>query len=44
MSEDYARDLPEALLTGLENGPFGREFLHSLDRRLLERFGFEPRT
>jgi len=43
MSEDYARDLPEALVNGLENGPFGRDFLRSLDRRLLEKFGFEPR-
>src|SRR5262249_15318397 len=44
MSEDYARDLPAALVNGLEDGPFGRDFLRSLDRRLLERFGFEPRT
>ncbi|MFT3775725.1 MAG: ADP-ribosylglycohydrolase family protein [Minicystis sp.] len=44
MSEDYARDLPEALVDGLENGPFGRDFLRSLDRRLLQKLGFEPRT
>jgi ADP-ribosylglycohydrolase len=44
MSEDYARDLPQALVDGLENGPFGRDFLRALDRRLLERFGFEPRA
>lgn len=44
MSEDYARDLPQALVDGLENGPFGRDFLRSLDRRLLEKFGFEPRA
>jgi len=44
MSEDYAQDLPQALVDGLENGPFGRDFLSALDRRLLERFGFEPRA
>lgn len=44
MSEHYAHDLPEALVNGLENGPFGRDFLRSLDRRLLGKFGFECRN
>jgi ADP-ribosylglycohydrolase len=44
MSESYAHDLPAALLDGLEDGPFGRDFLRALDRRLLEKFGFAPRA
>jgi ADP-ribosylglycohydrolase len=36
-SEEIAQDLPEHLASGLENGPFGRDFLQDLDRRLLEK-------
>jgi ADP-ribosylglycohydrolase len=38
-SEEVAQDLPEHLVSGLENGPFGRDFLRELDRRLMERVG-----
>lgn len=34
-SAEYARDLPEALVGGLENGTYGRDYLRDLDRRLL---------
>jgi ADP-ribosyl-[dinitrogen reductase] hydrolase len=40
MSEDYAADLPPTLALGLENGPFGRDFIRALDQRLLAKFGF----
>ena len=33
-----ASDLPLALVTGLENGPFGRDWLRALDTRLAARF------
>ena len=36
-SEEIAQDLPEHLVLGLENGPFGLDFLRELDRRLMER-------
>lgn len=36
-SEEYSRDLPEILVEGLENGPYGRDYLIALDRRLLAR-------
>jgi ADP-ribosylglycohydrolase len=39
LSEHYTRDLPEALIVGLENGRFGRDFLRDLDRKLLGKFG-----
>jgi ADP-ribosylglycohydrolase len=34
-SEEYEQDLPENLLLTLENGPFGRDYIVELDRRLL---------
>lgn len=36
-SEEIAQDLPENLVSGLENGPFGRDFLTELDKRLMAR-------
>jgi ADP-ribosylglycohydrolase len=32
---DLALDLPEALIEGLEDGPFGATYLRALDTRLL---------
>ncbi|WP_019930480.1 ADP-ribosylglycohydrolase family protein [Nocardia sp. BMG111209] len=37
-SPEIAQDLPDALITGLENGAFGRDYLRELDTRLLETF------
>jgi ADP-ribosylglycohydrolase len=34
-SDEYAKDLPEDLVSGLENGPYGRDYIADLDRRLL---------
>ena len=34
-SRDYEQDLPENLIAGLENGPYGRDYLIDLDRKLL---------
>jgi len=34
-SAEYEQDLPENLVLTLENGPFGREYLVDLDRKLL---------
>lgn len=39
VSAEYAQDLPEALLAGLEDGPYGRGYLAGLDGRLAERWG-----
>jgi ADP-ribosylglycohydrolase len=36
-SREYEQDLPENLRLCLENGPFGRDYLAELNRRLLER-------
>ena len=36
-SREYERDLPESLLSGLENGGYGRDYLVDLDARLMER-------
>jgi ADP-ribosylglycohydrolase len=36
---DVEQDLPEQLYATLENGPFGRDYLAELDRRLLSRYG-----
>lgn len=44
MSEYYAHDLPDALVVGLENGPFGRDSLRVLDAKLFERFGITTRA
>ncbi|MBK1661152.1 ADP-ribosylglycohydrolase family protein [Paracraurococcus ruber] len=38
VSPGFARDLPPALVAGLEDGPYGRSFLAALDRRLAEAF------
>lgn len=34
-SREVAKDLPAVLVDGLENGPFGREFLGQMDARLM---------
>jgi ADP-ribosylglycohydrolase len=34
-SKEYEQDLPENLLSTLENGPYGRDFLAALDKQLL---------
>lgn len=34
-STEYQQDLPEHLVRQLENGPFGRDYLADLDRRLM---------
>ncbi|MFI9510114.1 ADP-ribosylglycohydrolase family protein [Nocardia sp. NPDC052566] len=34
-SQEVVQDLPDTLLAGLENGPFGRDYLRDLDSRLL---------
>jgi hypothetical protein len=34
-SAEYQQDLPQELLAGLENGPFGRDYLVGIDRQLL---------
>ncbi len=36
-SEEIEQDLPEHLYTGLENGPFGRDYLQKLDEELLAK-------
>ena len=36
-SEEVSRDLPRQLLQGLENGPYGRDYLARLDEHLLAR-------
>jgi ADP-ribosylglycohydrolase len=33
--QEIEPDLPPALVAGLENGPFGRDYLENLDRGLL---------
>jgi ADP-ribosylglycohydrolase len=38
-SAEYAHDLPAGLVEGLENGPYGRDYLVELDRRLLALAG-----
>jgi ADP-ribosyl-[dinitrogen reductase] hydrolase len=38
-SEEILQDLPENLVSGLENGAFGRDFLRALDNRLMQRAG-----
>nr|WP_042197872.1 ADP-ribosylglycohydrolase family protein [Kibdelosporangium sp. MJ126-NF4]CEL22865.1 ADP-ribosylglycohydrolase [Kibdelosporangium sp. MJ126-NF4]CTQ90005.1 ADP-ribosylglycohydrolase [Kibdelosporangium sp. MJ126-NF4] len=34
-SGEYTQDLPEVLMSNLENGPFGRDYLAALDTQLL---------
>ena len=43
-SREYEPDLPETLILTLENGPYGRDYLMDLDRRLLALAGREPAT
>jgi len=38
-SQQFCQDLPEALLFGLESGPYGRDYLIELDRTLLALAG-----
>jgi ADP-ribosylglycohydrolase len=38
-SPEYDKDLPPALVAGLENGPYGRDYLLDLDRQLLALAG-----
>jgi ADP-ribosyl-[dinitrogen reductase] hydrolase len=40
-SREYVLDLPPTLLAGLENGPYGRDYLMEVDRRLLALVGKE---
>jgi ADP-ribosylglycohydrolase len=37
-ARDVVQDLPQALLDGLEDGPYGSTYLRALDARLAERF------
>src|SRR5262249_28430723 len=39
LSAEIEPDLPAHLVSGLENGPYGREYLAALDQRLLARIG-----
>jgi ADP-ribosylglycohydrolase len=34
-SEEIAQDLPEHLITGLENNSYGRDYIIALDRELM---------
>jgi ADP-ribosylglycohydrolase len=43
LTPDYAADLPRSLHDALEDGPFGRTWLHGLDVRLAERFALPLR-
>ena len=38
LCEEIEQDIPAVLVEGLENGPFGREYLEDLDQRFLERY------
>ena len=35
-SPEIKQDLPEVLIAGLENGPYGSDFLRRLDQRLMQ--------
>jgi hypothetical protein len=35
-AQDVEQDLPQALLDGLEGGPYGKAYLSALDARLAE--------
>ena len=37
--DEFEQDLPEVLVAGLENGPYGRDYLVDLDRQLLALAG-----
>jgi len=37
-AEDVEQDLPPVLVEGLENGPYGRDYLVALDRRLADEW------
>jgi ADP-ribosylglycohydrolase len=41
VSPSIQRDLPAHLYEGLENGPYGRDYLKEMDRRLDERFAMK---
>jgi ADP-ribosylglycohydrolase len=43
LTPEYANDLPQPLVDGLEDGPFGRTWLRALDERLAARFTFPLR-
>jgi ADP-ribosyl-[dinitrogen reductase] hydrolase len=38
-SAEVAQDLPQHLIHGLEDGPYGRRYLEALDAQLLARVG-----
>jgi len=38
LCEEIEQDLPAVLVEGLENGPFGHDYLVDLDRRFLEKY------
>jgi ADP-ribosylglycohydrolase len=39
--DEIKNDLPRGLYQGLENGPYGRNYLESLDERLFEKFAID---
>lgn len=43
LSKEVEYNLPVRLFTGLENGPYGREYIMALDAKLMGAFGFVPR-
>jgi ADP-ribosyl-[dinitrogen reductase] hydrolase len=42
LSRDYERDLPTVLYDGLEDGPYGRRYIETLDRALFDAMGLSP--
>jgi ADP-ribosyl-[dinitrogen reductase] hydrolase len=40
VSSEFSRDLPESLISGLENGTYGRDYLASTDQFLADHFRF----
>jgi ADP-ribosylglycohydrolase len=39
--DEIDNDIPQNLYDGLENGPYGRNYLESLDKRLFEKFAID---
>ena len=44
LSEGVAQDIPPPLYADLENGPYGRDYLISLDERLMAHFARQGRV
>lgn len=38
MASDVVSDVPASLYSGLENGPYGRDYVRALDRSLIDKF------